>query len=147
MATVLKRCEFEQDGISFTMLTGLFAIAVAVEAYPTVGVSELAARLVSRLRADGVLTPDHLLGLVFRGTTELDEDVLLVLRDLSVYVVVNNLQDSAVANAEAFLDEVEVAAPEASEIAAFRRRSINRMMHASPRGPTASNFSRSMNAF
>ena len=147
MATVLQRREFEQDGISFTMLTGLFAIAIAVEAYPTVGVSEIAARLVSRLRADGVLSPDHLLGLAFRGTTEPDEDALVVLRDLCVYAAVNNLQDCAVANAEAFLDEVDVAAPEAFEIATFRRRSIDRMMHASPRGPTASNFSQSMNAF
>ena len=126
MATVLQHREFEQDGISFTMLTRLFAIAVAVEAYPTVGVSELAARLVSRLRADGVLTPDLLLGLAFRGTTEPDEDASVVLGELCVYVAVNNLQECAIANAKAFLDEVDVAAPEAFQIATFRRHNINR---------------------
>ncbi len=125
MATVLQHREFEQDGISFTMLTGLFAIAVAVEAYPIVCASETAARLVSRLRADGVLSPDHLLGLAFRGTTEPDEDVSVVLRDLCVYLAVSNLQDRAVANAEAFLDEVDSAVPKAFEIATFRRHSIN----------------------
>lgn len=126
MATVLQRREFEQDGISFTMLTGLFAIAVAVDAYPTVGVTETAARLVSHLRADGVLLPDHLLGLAFRGTTEPDEEASVVLRELCVYVAVNNLQECAVANAEAFLDEVDVAGPEAFGIATFRRHSIDR---------------------
>jgi len=126
MATVLQHREFEQDGISFTMLTGLFAIAVAVEAYPTVSVLEIAARLVSRLRADGVLTPDHLLGLAFRGTTEPDEEASVVLGELCVYVAVNNLQEGAIANAKAFLDEVDVAVPEAFQIATFRRHNINR---------------------
>jgi len=121
VATVLQHRDFEQDGISLTMLTGLFAVAVAVEAYPTVGVSEAAARLVSRLRADGVLSPDYLLGLAFRGTTEPDEEASVVLRDMCVYVVASNLRDSAIGNAEALIDEVDAQAPAAFEIATFRR--------------------------
>ena len=126
MATVLQRREFEQDGISFTMLTGLFAIAVAVDAYPSVGMSDTAARLVNRLRKYRVVSADYLLGLAFQGTLEPDDEASVSLHELCVYVAVNNLQDSAIANAEAFLDEVDAERPEAIEIATFRRHCVNK---------------------
>jgi hypothetical protein len=126
MATVLQRQEFEQDGVSFTMLTGLFAIAIAVDAYPSVGVSDTAARVVNHLRKYRVVSADYLLGLAFRATLEPDDEASVALHELCVYVAVNNLQESAIANAEAFLDEVDAQAPEAFEIATFRRHCANK---------------------
>ena len=108
------------------MLTGLFAIAVAVDAYPSVGVSDATARLVNRLRMYRVVSADYLLGLAFRGTLEPDDEASVALHELCVYVAVNNLQDSATANAEAFLDEVDGQAPEAFENATFRRHCVNK---------------------
>jgi hypothetical protein len=129
MATVMQRREFEQDGISFTMLTGLFAIAVVVDAYPSVGVSDTAARLVKRLRKYRVVSADYLLDLAFRGTLEPDDEASVALHESCVYVAVNNLQDCAIANAEAILDEVDAEMPEAFEafeIATFRRHCVNK---------------------
>ena len=121
MATVLDRREVEQEGISFVLLTGLHATAVAVEALPGVTISEIATRLVHRLIEEGVLSHDVMKGLAFRGSKPPDPQATVALYDSSCYVAVKNLQDSAVANAEGFLDEVETVAPEARAIATFRR--------------------------
>ena len=122
MATVLQRRDFEQDGVMVAMLTGLYGIAMAVDAYPNVLVSEAVVRLVTRLRSDGTISPGYLLGIAFRGRKKPDREAAAPLRDLCVYLATENLQDSAVANAETFLDEVDAAQPEAFEIATFRRR-------------------------
>jgi hypothetical protein len=58
MATVLDRREHEQDGISFVLLKGLHATAIAVDALPSVAVSEIATRLVRRLRDEGAMIGD-----------------------------------------------------------------------------------------
>ena len=121
MATVLQRRDFEQDGVMVAMLTGLFGIAVAVDAYPSLLASEAAVRLVTRLRGDGTISPDYMLGVAFRGRRKPDREAAAALHDLCVYLATENLQDSAVANAETFLDEVDAAQPEAFEIATFRR--------------------------
>jgi hypothetical protein len=121
MATVLERREVEQEGISFVLLTGLHATALAVEALPGVAASEISTRLVLRLIEEGVLSHKVMKGLAFRGSRPPDPDATDALVDSYCYVAVKNLQDSAIANAEGFLDEVEAAAPEALAIATFRR--------------------------
>ncbi len=121
MATVLERREVEQDGISFVLLTGLHATAIAVEALPSVAVSEIATRLVRRLREEGAVSGDTLTGLAFKGSEPPDPEATDALEESCCYVAGNNLQDSAIANAESFLDEVEAVAPEARSIATFRR--------------------------
>ena len=120
MATVLERREVEQEGTSFVLLTGLHATAIAVEAPPGVAISEVATRLVLRLIEEGVLSRDVMKGLAFRGSQSPDPEATDALEDSYCYVAVKNLQESAVANAEAFLDEVEAAAPETLAIATFR---------------------------
>lgn len=126
MATVLKRNDFGQDGISVAMLTGLSGIAIAVDAYPAVSVSEAVVRLVTRLRADGTISPDYLLGIAFRGAVKPDREASVALHDLCVYLAIKNLQESAIANAEAFLDEIQAAQPEAFEIATFKRNTVRK---------------------
>jgi hypothetical protein len=121
MATVLDRREFEQDGISIVLLTGLRATAIAVEALPSVAVSEIATRLVQRLREEGAVRGDAMTGLAFNGSEPPDPEVIDALEESCCYLAVKDLQDSAVANAEGFLEEVEAAAPEARAIATFRR--------------------------
>ena len=121
MATVLDRREFEQDGISFVLLTGLHATAIAVEAFPSVAVSEIATRLVRRLREEGAGSGDAMTGLAFKGSEPPDPEATDALEESCCYVAVNNLQACAIANAEGFLDEVEAAAREAVAIAIFRR--------------------------
>lgn len=121
MATVLERREFEQDGISFVLLTGRHATAIAVEAPPGVAVSEVATRLVLRLIEEGVLSHEAINGIAFTGPQSPDHETTEALVDSYCYVAVKNLQETAVANAEAFLDEIEAAAPEALAIATFRR--------------------------
>ncbi len=121
MATVLERREFDQDGISFVLLTGLRATAIAVDAPPGVAVSEIATRLVQRLTEDGVLGDGVMIGLAFRGAEEPDAEATEALIESCCYAAVKDLQDSAVANAEGFLEEVESAVPGALAIATFRR--------------------------
>ena len=121
MATVLQRRNFEQDGIAVEMLTGPFGVAIAVDAYPAVSVSEAVVRLVTRLRSDGTISPDYLLGIAFRGRTKPDREAATALHNLCVYLAIENLQESAIENAETFLDEVDAAQPEAFDIATFRR--------------------------
>ena len=126
MATVLDRRNFEQDEISFVVLTGLHAIAIAVEALPSIAVSETATRLVNRLRDDGVIGPHVMTGLAFRGPRSPDPEATDALYDSCAYVAVEDLQESAVANAEAFLDEVEAAEPKALAIATFERLNLKK---------------------
>ena len=63
MATVLERREFDQDGISIVLLRGPHATAIALDALPSVAVSEMATRLVRRLREEGVVSGDAMTGL------------------------------------------------------------------------------------
>ena len=123
MAIVLQRRNFEQDGIAIAMLTGLYGVAIAVDAYPAVPVSDAVSRLVTRLRGDGTISPDFLLGIAFRGKTKPDREAAGALHNLCVYLAIKNLQDSAVENAETFLEEVDAVQREAFEIATFRRLS------------------------
>lgn len=126
MATILHRREFEQDGISIVLLKGLHATAIAVDALPSVAASEIATRLVRRLRQEGAVSGDAMIGLAFKGLELPDPEATDALKSSCCYVAVNNLQDGAIANAEAFLDEVEAAAPEAQGIATFRRLASKR---------------------
>ena len=126
MATVLDRREFKQEGISCILLTGLHATAIAVDALPGVAVSEIASRLVRRLVEEGALSREFMTGLAFRGSEPPDPEATDSLGDSYCYVAVKNLQDSAIANAEGFLDEVEAAAPEARAMATFCRLEPNR---------------------
>ncbi len=121
MATVLERRELDQDGISIVLLRGVHATAIALDARPSVAVSEIATRLVHRLTQDGVLGEDAMVGLAFRGSEPPDPVATDALEESCCYVAVKDLQDSAIANAEGFLDEVEASAPEALAIATFRR--------------------------
>ncbi len=121
MATVLNRREFEQDGISFVLLTGLHATAIAVEALPSIAISDIATRLVQRLREEGALGGDAMTGLAFKGSEPADPEATDALEASCCHVAVNNLQDCAIANTVGFLDEVDAAAPEARSIATFRR--------------------------
>ncbi len=120
MATVLERREFDQDDISIVLLRGLHATAIALDALPSVAVSEMATRLVQRLTADGLLGDDAMIGLAFRGPEEPTVEATDALIESCCYVAVKDLQDSAVANAEGFLDEAEAAVPKALAVATFR---------------------------
>lgn len=120
MAMVLNRREFQQDGISIVLQRGLLhAAAIALDAVPSVAVSELATRLVQRRTEDGVLGDDAVVGLAFKGTEEHAATDALI--DSCCYVAMKDLQIGALANAEGFLDEVEAAVPKALAIATFRR--------------------------
>lgn len=121
MATVLHRREVEHEGVSFTLLTGEHAMAIAVEAEPSVSISGISARLLARLRAEGAVDEDLMVGLAFRGSQRPDPSSMRELVEASVYLAVQNLRDSAVENAQGFLDEVEAEIPEAYAIATFRR--------------------------
>ena len=121
MATVLHRREIEHEGVSFTLLTGEHAMAIAVEAEPSVSISGISARLMTRLRAEGVVDEDLMVGLAFRGSKRPDPTAMRELVEACVYLAVKNLRDSAVEKAQGFLDEVEAEIPEAYAIATFRR--------------------------
>jgi len=121
MATVLERREFDQDGISIVLLRGPHATAIALDALPSVAVSEMATRLVRRLREEGVVSGDAMTGLAFKGSEPPHPEATDALEESCCYVAVNNLQDSAITNAEGFLDEVEAAVPRALAIATFGR--------------------------
>lgn len=126
MATILRREKFEQDGVSFVFLRSEHAIAIAVEALPSTAVCDVSARLVSRLRIEGVIGEDDMVGVAFRGTKIPDDLQRRSLVKTYVYLATEDLQDSALANAETFLDEVESIIPEAIAIATFRRGDVNK---------------------
>ena len=123
MAQVLFRQSLHFEDLSFIVLKGAYAEAIAVQAYPSVEAASIAYRFVDLARSDGTLKPFGSLAVAFRGRVRPDRLVINVLREACVYIVTEDLADSADDNALSFLDDVEARMPEVFRIVGSVRRS------------------------
>ena len=116
MVTVLHQRRLLFEGVSFVVLKGLYAEALAVEALPSDEAAATASRLVDQARSDGTLKPFGSLVVAFSGCVKPGRSVVNELREACVYIASVDLHDSAVDNAMAFLADVEARIPEVLKI-------------------------------
>ena len=108
---------FMRDEFQFTLLRGKFALALAVEAPPGVEAARAAVRAVVELRAEKRAGRREMIGVAFSGQKVASVEVVDEFKGASVYVATKRLTGSAIRNAQAFLEEVSRAAPQAAAIA------------------------------
>ena len=123
MVTVLNQRRFQLEGLSVVVLKAPYAEALAVEAPLSIEAAKLATRFVKQGRSDGTLKPHGVLAVAFSGRAKADRLVVNELREACVYLVRDDLVDSAVDNALSFLGYVEAQMPEVRRVLGLARSS------------------------